>query len=91
MDDPEAQRVFNFHKNTLHVVKEMIEATGLHHPSELNRRHIVRRISSSKSCLLIKSIPPLPGSLINGEGCDDPRLEVYWDRVTSNSFSPVYN
>ena len=90
--DDRAQRVFNFHRNTLHVVKEMIEATGLHHPSELNRRHIVRRISSSQILLADQVYPSvLPGSLINGEGCDDPRLEVYWDRVTSNSFSPVYN
>jgi glutamate synthase domain-containing protein 2 len=85
-----AKRVANFHKNTLHVVKEMIEATGLNHPSELNRRHIVRRVSSSKIMLADQLFPKvLPNSLINGEKCEDPRLDVYWSRVSSNSFSPT--
>ena len=85
-----AKRVANFHRNTLHVVKEMIEATGLNHPTELNRRHIVRRVSSSKILLADQLFPRvLPNSLINGEKCDDPRLDVYWSRVSSNSFSPT--
>jgi glutamate synthase domain-containing protein 2 len=85
-----AKRVANFHKNTLQVVKEMIEATGLNHPTELNRRHIVRRVSSSKIMLADQLFPKvLPNALINGEKCDDPRLEVYWSRVSSNSFSPT--
>jgi glutamate synthase domain-containing protein 2 len=85
-----AKRVANFHKNTLYVVKEMIEATGLNHPSELNRRHIVRRVSSSKIMLADQLFPKvLPNSLINGEKCEDPRLDVYWSRVNSNSFSPT--
>ena len=84
-----AIRVANLHKNTLHVVKEMIEASGLQHPSKLNRRHIVRRVSSSKILLADQLFPKVqPNSLINGEKCEDPRLDVYWSRVSSNSFSP---
>ena len=87
-----AKRVFNFHNNTLHVVKEMIEATGIKHPNELNRRHIVRRISSSKILLADQLFPKvLPNALINGEECEDPRLNVYWNRVSSDSFSPKSN
>lgn len=85
-----AKRVANFHENTLLVVKEMIEATGLNHPAELNRRHIVRRVSSSKILLADQLFPKVqPNSLINEEKCDDPRLDVYWGRVSSNSFSPT--
>jgi len=83
-----AKRVANFHKNTLYVVKEMIEATGLHSPPELNRRHIVRRVSSSKIMLADQLFPKVhPNSLINNEKCEDPRLDMYWSRVSSNSFS----
>ena len=86
--DDRASRVANFHKNTLHVVKEMIEACGLQHPAELNRRHIVRRVSSSQIMLADQLFPRVPpDTLINGEKCDDPRLDVYWSRVSADSFS----
>ena len=88
--DDRASRVANFHKNTLHVVKEMIEACGLQHPAELNRRHIVRRVSSSQIMLADQLFPRVPpDALINGEKCDDPRLDVYWSRVSADSFSLV--
>ena len=40
-----AERVYNFQKNTRFALKEL-EAAGLVHPNELNRRHIVRRLSA---------------------------------------------
>ena len=87
-----AKRVSNFHNNTLHVVKEMIEATGLNHPLELNRRHIVRRVSSSEILLADQIYPSVsPNSLIDGAPSEDPRLQVYWDRVGRDSFSPIYD
>ncbi len=86
-----ARRVSNFHHNTLHVVKEMIEATGLNHPLELSRRHIVRRVSSSEILLADQVYPSVsPNSLIDGQPSEDPRLQVYWDRVSGDSFSPIH-
>ena len=43
-----AERVYNFQKNTRFALKELLEAAGLNHPSALNRRHIVRRLSASQ-------------------------------------------
>ena len=43
-----ALKVKNFQKNTRFAVKELLEASGLTHPRELNRRHIVRRLSESQ-------------------------------------------
>ncbi len=40
-----AERVFNFHKNTLHALADMIAAAGLRHPSELDARHLAQRIN----------------------------------------------
>ena len=40
-----AERVFNFHKNTLHTLSEMIAAAGLHHPSEIEAHHLAQRLN----------------------------------------------
>ncbi|BBL20838.1 hypothetical protein F939_01983 [Acinetobacter radioresistens DSM 6976 = NBRC 102413 = CIP 103788] len=40
-----AERVFNFHKNTLHALADMIAAAGLRHPSELDAHHLTQRIN----------------------------------------------
>lgn len=36
-----ADRVYNFHRNTLHALQELVQAAGLAHPSELRAHHIV--------------------------------------------------
>ncbi|ENX05430.1 FMN-binding glutamate synthase family protein [Acinetobacter courvalinii] len=40
-----AERVFNFHKNTLHALSEMIAAAGLNHPSEIKAHHLAQRMN----------------------------------------------
>ena len=87
-----AKRVHNFHKNTLTAVVEMLEAAGLQHTHELNRRHIVRRLSASQIKLADQIYPRVEiNALINGGVVDDPRLAAYWDRVNGDSFQPVDN
>ena len=84
------ERVYNFHKNTRFALKELLEAAGLAHPSELNRRHIVRRLSASQIKLADQIYPKVEnGALIRGESVEDARLSVYWDRVDQSSFQPV--
>jgi hypothetical protein len=86
-----SNRASNFHKNTLHVFKEMLESVGVKHPSELNRRHIVRRLSESEIKLADQIYPKvLPNELLTKnkiKNCADPRLKVYWDKVNANSFN----
>ena len=87
-----AKRVHNFHRNTLIAVIEMLEAAGLQHTHELNRRHIVRRLSASQIKLADQIYPRVEtDALINGGVVDDPRLAAYWDRVNGDSFQPVDN
>ena len=84
-----ATRVFNFHKNTVEAVAEMLESAGLEHPSQLNRRHIVRRVSASKILLADQIYPRVEiNALIDGKPVDDPRLASYWHRVSGDSFHP---
>ena len=85
-----AKRVKNFQKNTRFAIKELLEAAGLHHPSELTRRHIVRRLSASQIKLADQVYPKVSdGALLRGEQVDDARLQSYWNRVSGTSFKPV--
>ncbi len=43
------ERVGNYHKNTIHAVKEILEACGLHSTDELKRSSIHRRIEENKT------------------------------------------
>ena len=87
-----ANRVNNFHKNTLTALKEMLEATGLTHTNQLNRRHIVRRLSASQIKLADQIYPRVEiNALIDGRPVEDPRLVAYWNRVSGASFQPIDN
>ena len=84
-----AERVRNFHKHTLEAVAELLGAAGIKHPNDLNRRHIVRRLSASQIKLADQIYPRVSDRvLLTGEGdLEDPRLRVYWPLVTAHSFA----
>ena len=85
-------RASNFHKNTLFVLKELLESVGVKHPSELNRRHIVRRLSESEIRLADQIYPRAEKGELLGKGKKqilDPRLNVYWDKVSDKSFNYI--
>lgn len=85
-----ADRVRNFQKNTRFALKELLEASGLHHPEQLTRRHIVRRLSQSQIKLADQIYPKVEvGALLRGDEVEDPRLSSYWHRVSGSSFSPL--
>ncbi|NIJ15306.1 glutamate synthase domain-containing protein 2 [Sphingobium vermicomposti] len=43
-----AERVFNFHRNTLAALAEMVAAAGLEHPSLISPHHLMRRVSPTE-------------------------------------------
>jgi glutamate synthase domain-containing protein 2 len=52
-----SERVYHFHQQTLHALKELVQAVGVQHPGEINAHHIVRRtgdhtVSSLEEALL---------------------------------------
>ena len=49
-----AQRVYNFHKNTLKSLAAIVGAVGLHHPKDLQAYHIARRLENGQIKLLSK-------------------------------------
>ena len=84
-----AQRVDNFHRNTLHALAELLEAAGLNHPGDLRPQHIARRISSSEVRLLSALFPTLErGELLRGEFRHDV-FRTGWHMAQADSFQPA--
>ena len=90
-----AERVFNFHNETLKALKELVEAAGLNHPSEIDAPHIVRRINKNEVRLLSVLLPEMPeGQLLKNEPISDslnmPRVyNLYWNKAQAQSFSQL--
>ncbi|MDH2237122.1 FMN-binding glutamate synthase family protein [Pigmentiphaga sp. GD03639] len=84
-----AERVYNFHRNTLRALSELVSAAGLDHPSKLSAEHIVRRISGNEVKLLASLFPFLKrGELLAGT----PPYEVYrkyWPMAQAESFEAM--
>ncbi|MDD0976774.1 FMN-binding glutamate synthase family protein [Pseudomonas fontis] len=83
-----AERVFSFHRNTLHALAEMLAAAGLEHPSELKPKHLVRRVSASEIRLFSQLHTFLkPGELLSG-AIDSAFYARMWRMARSDSFEP---
>ncbi|KIQ02560.1 MULTISPECIES: FMN-binding glutamate synthase family protein [Pseudomonas] len=81
-----AERVHSFHRNTLKGLAEMLAAAGLSHPSQLEARHLVRRMSASEIKLYSQLHVFLkPGALLNAhiEGEFYGRM---WQMARADSF-----
>jgi glutamate synthase domain-containing protein 2 len=83
-----AERVHGFHESTLETLKELVEAAGLEHPSELGPEHIIRRISSTQ----VRSLANLyrwvkPGDLLEGV-YRQPVFRSFWAEASPERFTP---
>lgn len=88
-----AERVANFHQNTLKALAELIAAAGLNHPSELKPHHLVRRVSANQVKLASALLPYLESGQLLSEG--NPEIELpevfakYWPIAQAESFNPL--
>ncbi|MDG1583295.1 FMN-binding glutamate synthase family protein [Pseudomonas sp. GOM6] len=84
-----AQRVRNFHHNTMKALAEMIAAAGLRHPSQIEAKHLVRRMSASEIKLYSQLHVFLkPGELL-GEEISGEFYARMWAMAQANSFAPA--
>jgi glutamate synthase domain-containing protein 2 len=91
------ERVYQFHQNTLHALKELVQAAGLQHPSEISARHIVRRCSQNEIKLLANLLPFVkPGALLDFENHATNEqaqqmmqavFRLYWPMAQASSFA----
>lgn len=83
-----AERVYQFHEQTLHALKELLAAAGLTHPNQLGPEHVIRRVSSIE----VRSLAALhawvqPGALLTTVP-DLPVYKVFWAISRADSFAP---
>ena len=84
-----AQRVANFHHNTLHALAELVAAAGLAHPQELRPHHFQRRASSDKVISFAEQYEQLkPGQLL-ADPASSPHFRDAWALSSANSFARV--
>ena len=89
-----AQRVFNFHRQTLQALQELVQAAGLTHPNQLSASHIVRRSADQEVRLLSGLLVTVaPGALLAAERGEadwpHPVFSRYWPLARSDSFQPA--
>ena len=81
-----ADRVKNFHRQTLESVQEMLQATGLSSPAELRLHHIMRRVSEHE----VQNLSDLIFSVSGGALLESQALEglfaKYWHASSPDSF-----
>jgi glutamate synthase domain-containing protein 2 len=82
-----AERVYNFHRNTLKALAEMLAAAGVQHPADIGPHHVVRRLDNTRIQLFSQlNVYLQPGELLGGE----IRHELYrnsWAMARADSFS----
>lgn len=88
--ETKSHRVANFHKNTLHALKEVLQAMGIQHTSEIKPYHIMRRISPNKVSSYEEIMEFVPDGIVSLE--DHKNIDVtedfkrWWNHVEADSF-----
>jgi len=85
-----ATRVYHFHQQTLHALKEMVQAVGVAHPREITAHHIVRRTADGKvqslARMVLNSLPE--GALLTEELASLPEIyRHHWPLAQADRFS----
>jgi glutamate synthase domain-containing protein 2 len=87
LDVPDkATRVFQYHRNTLSALRDLLCAAGLEHPGQLTAEHILRRVSPIE----VRSIGALyaflqPGELLDGIP-NHAVFQDFWAAARTDSF-----
>jgi glutamate synthase domain-containing protein 2 len=84
-----ADRVYHFHQNTLHALKELVQAAGLQHPGEIDANHIVRRVNENEVRLLANLVPQVAdGALLDSDVSTLHNVfKYYWPKARAESFT----
>jgi glutamate synthase domain-containing protein 2 len=79
------ERVYNFHRSTLHALAELTAAAGLDHPKDFQPVHFCRRVSPREVLTFADLYPALrPGELLGGTV--DSRFQDAWSMARADSF-----
>jgi hypothetical protein len=81
-----AERVANFHKNTLQALAELVAAAGLSHPSELQPQHFLRRASSDRVISFAEQYAMLAPRQLLDDPASAPSFAVHWAQASADHF-----
>lgn len=84
-----AERVANFHHNTLHALAELVAAAGLSHPEELRPHHFQRRASSDKVISFAQQYEQLKSGQLLADASSSPQFRDAWALSSASSFARV--
>ena len=83
-----AERVYNFHRNTIKALMEVVGAAGCEHPSELTPRHIMHRVTEDVAEPAHRAYKLIePSALIQNP--DATYLAREWSMAQADSFAPA--
>ncbi|WP_342619091.1 FMN-binding glutamate synthase family protein [Rhodoferax sp. GW822-FHT02A01] len=87
--EDKATRVYNFHQQTLHALKELVQAAGIEHPNQITAHHIVRRSTDQKvrslAQLILTQLPDR--ALLQSDLQALPLIyRMTWPRAAAESF-----
>lgn len=83
-----AQRVANFHRNTLKALAEMTGAAGLTHPGGFLPHHLLMRVNDREMVTGAEVYPYMPEGFLLREDDDRFGYLMRWRRSSSASFEP---
>ncbi len=85
-----AERVYNFHQQTLHALQALVQAAGLQHPGDITADHIVRRVNENDVRLLSTLLPTVrPGALLGDLDAQHQVFQTYWPQAQPDRFGLV--
>jgi hypothetical protein len=86
--EEKAERVANFHRNTLRAVADVLGAAGLSHPRELTPRHMQFRREDGKIIHGDEVHPPI-GRRALVDGSEQGPVAREWARARADTFAAL--
>jgi glutamate synthase domain-containing protein 2 len=83
-----AERVANFHRETIKSLAELTAAAGLDHPSRFSRMHISRRVSPSEVLTFAQLYPVVARGVLVDDASVSPLFGA-WQAADADSFRPI--
>jgi glutamate synthase domain-containing protein 2 len=85
--DDKYVRVTKYHANTMHTLKEAIEASGLTHPRDLTPHHLMIRVNSREVRSAASQYLWLEKDALIADEVSHPAFAKYWDHARADSFA----
>ena len=81
------ERVYQFHRNTVQALADIVGAAGLDHPNQLGPQHVYQRTTETEIHTLASLYPHFErGQLLQDHASE--RLQRHWDVAQAETFLP---